>query len=55
MSSPSLGYLTIAGCLLLYASVFALGWDKTDLSDMAIIVKCHVSTGKRLIETSRSP
>ncbi|XP_038068448.1 gamma-aminobutyric acid type B receptor subunit 2-like isoform X1 [Patiria miniata] len=42
MSSPSLGNLTVVGCLLLYASVFATGWDKKDLSDTAIIVKCHL-------------
>ncbi|XP_071806986.1 gamma-aminobutyric acid type B receptor subunit 2-like [Asterias amurensis] len=42
MSSPSLSNLTVVGCLLLYASVFALGWDKTDLPDSAIVIKCHV-------------
>ncbi|XP_022089369.1 gamma-aminobutyric acid type B receptor subunit 2-like [Acanthaster planci] len=42
MSSPSLGNLTVVGCLLLYASVFATGWDKTNLSDTAIVVKCHL-------------
>ncbi|XP_038064481.1 gamma-aminobutyric acid type B receptor subunit 2-like [Patiria miniata] len=42
MSSPPLGNLTVVGCLLLYASVFATGWDKKGLSDTAIIVKCHL-------------
>ncbi|XP_022089368.1 gamma-aminobutyric acid type B receptor subunit 2-like [Acanthaster planci] len=42
MSSPSLGNLTVVGCLLLYASVFVTGWDKTKLSDTAIVVKCHL-------------
>ncbi|XP_022089371.1 gamma-aminobutyric acid type B receptor subunit 2-like [Acanthaster planci] len=42
MSSPPLGNLTVVGCLLLYASVFATGWDKKNLSDTAIIVKCHL-------------
>ncbi|XP_022089292.1 gamma-aminobutyric acid type B receptor subunit 2-like [Acanthaster planci] len=42
MSSPSLGNLTVVGCLLLYASVFAKGWDMTHLSDTAIVVKCHM-------------
>ncbi|XP_038068446.1 gamma-aminobutyric acid type B receptor subunit 2-like [Patiria miniata] len=42
MSSPPLGNLTVVGCLLLYASVFSTGWDKKDLSDTAIIVKCHL-------------
>ncbi|XP_038067583.1 gamma-aminobutyric acid type B receptor subunit 2-like [Patiria miniata] len=42
MSSPLLGNLTLVGCLFLYASVFATGWDKKDLSDTAIIVKCHL-------------
>ena len=43
MSSPSLSNLTVVGCLLLYASVFALGWDKTNMPDSAIVIKCHVS------------
>ncbi|XP_071806886.1 gamma-aminobutyric acid type B receptor subunit 2-like isoform X2 [Asterias amurensis] len=42
MSSPSLSNLTVVGCLLLYASVFASGWDKTNLPDSAIVIKCHV-------------
>ncbi|XP_022089370.1 gamma-aminobutyric acid type B receptor subunit 2-like [Acanthaster planci] len=42
MSSPSLGNLTVVGCLLLYASVFARGWDKTHMSDTVIIAKCHL-------------
>ncbi|XP_033641055.1 gamma-aminobutyric acid type B receptor subunit 2-like [Asterias rubens] len=42
MSSPSLSNLTVVGCLLLYASVFASGWDKTNLTDSAIVIKCHV-------------
>ncbi|XP_033641579.1 gamma-aminobutyric acid type B receptor subunit 2-like isoform X1 [Asterias rubens] len=42
MSSPSLSNLTVVGCLLLYASVFALGWEKTNLPDSAIFIKCHV-------------
>ncbi|XP_071806651.1 gamma-aminobutyric acid type B receptor subunit 2-like isoform X1 [Asterias amurensis] len=42
MSSPSLSNLTVVGCLFLYTSVFALGWDKTNLPDSAIVIKCHV-------------
>ncbi|XP_071797174.1 gamma-aminobutyric acid type B receptor subunit 2-like isoform X1 [Asterias amurensis] len=42
LSSPPLGNLTLIGSLLLYASVFASGWDDTDLSDTAIVFKCHL-------------
>ncbi|XP_038071357.1 gamma-aminobutyric acid type B receptor subunit 2-like [Patiria miniata] len=42
MSSPSLGNLTIIGCLLLHASVIAMGLDTTQLSVTTIVIKCHL-------------